>query len=95
MNKEQIYRWQGQMFIYSCWLYDNEFETVFSDSEFDEFCVLLLSCYDDLPFDIQDRIPKGNLEAGTSLGLTYNTDDGIHAVQWFERVRGRSPTLNF
>jgi hypothetical protein len=79
------------MFIYSCWLYDNDFETVFTDAAFDSFCAQLHEMYDDLPFDIQDRIDIGNLRAGTSLGMTYLEGDAAGAIAWFERVRGRGP----
>jgi hypothetical protein len=91
VTRDEIYRWQGLMFIYSCWLYDNELETVFSDPEFDSFCADLHGMYDDLPFDMQDRIDIGNLRAGTSLGMTYLEEDAVGAIAWFEQVRGRSP----
>ena len=90
MLNEQM-RWQCEMFIYSCWLYENDYETVFSDSDYDIHCNSLLNWYDDIPAEFKDRISKDRLGAGTASGLVYLPEDEENAKAWFRRARGRDP----
>ena len=91
MTQEDIMDWQGEMFILSCWLYANNYETVFDDPMFDDHCEKLLQWYDDLSVDFQIRIDRDRLRSGTAMGLEYFPEEPEKAKAWFRRIRGRDP----
>lgn len=91
MTKEEIWDWQCQMFVYSCYLYEMEGTAILSDEHFDQHCVMLRKSYDQLPTWFTARVPKGQLDAGTGLGLEFTAEDREGARLWWERVRGTNP----
>ena len=86
MTEEAIWRWQEEMFIYSCYLYDKEDRPILSDEIFDQHCKMLSKRYDKLSEEFKSRVPKEQLDASTALGLTYTDSDIAGANAWYDRV---------
>lgn len=87
MTEEEIWQWQCEMFIYSCYLYEKENDPVLTDPDFDTHCALLLRAYSKLPKWFTDRVPEDQLSAGTSVGLKYSEDDISGAQAWRMRTK--------
>jgi hypothetical protein len=91
-SPSMIQRWQQNMFIFSCLLYDEGYETVLDDPGFDSLTQYLLKWYDqDGTPDFKARVSQDQLRAGTGLGLVYTDLERAAAIEWFERVKGRKP----
>lgn len=86
MTEQDIWRWQGQMFIYASYLYYVEDYSILSDEEFDQHCKFLLDHYDKLLPEFTSRVDREHLQAGTGFDLTYTKEDIIAAHAWRERV---------
>lgn len=89
-----IAKWQADMYIYSCWLYANDYETVLDDCSYDQVVLTVEYYWDWLPDALKERVPKDTLKDGSSIHLAaggWTVQDQLGAFEWFKRVRGRWP----
>lgn len=91
MTPAEIMRWQEEMYLFSCLLYEGHWECVVTDESFDRHCQRLLDWYDETAPEFQARVPRENLIAGTGLGLQFTDAERAGAFEWFGRIRGRQP----
>lgn len=89
MTLDEIYDWQCQMFIYSCYLYEVENQPLLSDEVYDAHCQSLLRRYDQLPEWFRQRVDRERLATGTSSGLEYTVEDIMGAYKWVEDAHAR------
>lgn len=82
MTEEQIWRWQGEMFVLASYLYYVEDYSIWSDEMFDQHCAFLMRNYDRLPQDLQQRITRDHLKAGTGFDLVFTEEDRVKAHEW-------------
>lgn len=84
-TKLWMWDWQCKVFVYSCYLYDQATPAI-CDSVFDDTVRHLLQAYDELPEWFTARVPKEQLEAGTSVGLSFSEQEKQAALDWLRNV---------
>lgn len=90
----EIAEWQARMYIYSCYLYDNDFEYVLDDLSYTSVWENVKHYWEHLPDELKERIPYEILDTPSSIGLSalgWRQEDREGAFEWFNRVHGREP----
>lgn len=87
MTPEEIWKWQQDMFIYSCYLYYELDDPILSDQVFDAHCKMLLEHYEDCTPDFKARVSREDLRTGSGFALNYTEDEIAGALKWKNRVR--------
>lgn len=80
-------RWQEEMFIYSCFLYEEGHDTVLSDSNYDQLCQFILRWYNDTTPEFRERVDESRLVTGTAAGLVYTEEEKQKAFEWRKRIK--------
>lgn len=89
------------MYIWSCYLYDNDYEHPLDDHLYTSVWKMLagrkpyLSAdWDHLSPELKERIPFEILDTPSSIGLAkrgWRQEDHEGAFAWFKRCKGRPP----
>lgn len=93
-NREDIAAWQAEMYIYSCYLYDNGYEHPLDDHSYTAVWENVKYYYPYLPEDLKQRIPYKILDTPSSIGLAqlgWREEDRRDAFAWHLRVKGKLP----
>lgn len=94
--------WQARMYIYSCYLYDSDYEHPLDDMGYTTVWQMLAGrapypgppMWNDLSPELKERIPFEILDTPSSIGLRrlgWRQEDHTGAFEWFQRVEGRLP----
>lgn len=82
------------MYIYSCYLYDSDYEHPLDDHSYTATWEAVKHYYPHLPAELKERIPYEILDTPSSIGLSqrgWREEDRVGAFAWFNRVMGRDP----